>query len=137
PAFRVRREVRVLGKDVLGGNVLLELNQEAGSADVSVERVEWLHRVRLLRRDVALAQRRHSQVDEGMPQRRLAVQAPRRLLGDRVRHLGQAATGSATQRRSVPRLPADMSCLIWSMRRYRGPSKSSNLSPIALYASEG
>ena len=37
-------------------------------ADVDVERVEGLHRVELVRPEVALAQRRHAEVDDGVLQ---------------------------------------------------------------------
>ena len=48
PAVGERREVGVLGEDVLGADVLLQLHEPALAADVDVERVERLHRVDLV-----------------------------------------------------------------------------------------
>jgi hypothetical protein len=75
PRVRVRREVRVLGEDVLGSDVLLELHQEALLADVDPQGIERLHGVDPAGLDVALAQRRHAQVDEGVSQVRTAEAA--------------------------------------------------------------
>ena len=66
PAIRVRGEVRVVAEDVLGADVRLELDQETLAADVDVERVERLHLVELVATHVAFAERRHSQIHEGV-----------------------------------------------------------------------
>ena len=70
PAGRVGREVGVLGEDLLRRDELLQLHQEALVADVGVQRIERLHLVQLLGRDVRLAQRRHAEIDEGRGERR-------------------------------------------------------------------
>ena len=75
PAVGERREVGVLGEDVLGADVLLQLHEPALPADVDVERVERLHRVDLVGAEVALAERRHAEVDDGVPQWRAAEPA--------------------------------------------------------------
>jgi hypothetical protein len=77
PGIRVGGEVRVLGEDLARGDELLELHQEALLADVGVQGVERLHPVKLLHRDVRLAERRHAQVDEGHAQRMPAEPAGR------------------------------------------------------------
>jgi hypothetical protein len=81
PRVGVRREVRVLGEDVVGGDERLELHQQAALADLRVERVERLHRVDALGWHVALAQRRHAEVDEGVAQRGCAEAARGQALG--------------------------------------------------------
>ena len=70
PGVRVRREVRVLREDLLRGDELLELHQQAALADPHVQRIERLHRARPLGRHIALAQRRHAEVDERVAQGR-------------------------------------------------------------------
>ena len=75
PAVGERREVGVLGEDVLGADVLLQLHEPAAAADVHVERVEGLHRVGLVRPQVALTEGRHAEVDDGVPQGRAAEPA--------------------------------------------------------------
>ena len=84
PGVGVRREVGVLGEDVLRRHELLELHQQAVLADLRVERIERLHRVGAVGRHVALAQRRHAEVDERVAQRRRAEAAAgrRRRAGD-------------------------------------------------------
>src|SRR5690606_15131739 len=60
-------EVGVLSaEDVLAGDVLVKLHEEAVLADERVERVEWLHLVELLAGQEALAERRLAEVNEGM-----------------------------------------------------------------------
>jgi len=54
---------------VRGAHVFLELHQEALIADVSVQRKERLHLVKLVGRQKALAQRRHAEIGKGMLQR--------------------------------------------------------------------
>ena len=75
PARRVGAEVGVLAEDVLGGDELLQLHQEAVFADLGVQREERLHVVELMGCDVRLAQRAQPQVDEGVAQRRAAKAA--------------------------------------------------------------
>jgi hypothetical protein len=53
---------------VLRSDVLLELHEETALTDAHMERVEGLHAVETLGRDIALAQRRHAEVDEGVPE---------------------------------------------------------------------
>ena len=48
----------------LGATYSLELHEEALAADVDVERIERLHLVELLGGQVALAKRRHPEVDD-------------------------------------------------------------------------
>ena len=60
----VRREVRVVGEDVLAGHVRGQLDEQALVAQADVQRVEDLRVVEALRGQVALAKRRHPKVDE-------------------------------------------------------------------------
>ena len=69
PGVRVRREVRVLLEDVRRGHELLELHEEAALTDLRVERVERLLRGEALGGHIALAERRHAEVHERVPQR--------------------------------------------------------------------
>src|SRR5205085_6743696 len=93
-----RREVRVLGEDVLRSDVLRQLDEVTGLADAHVQRIEGLHRVELVRAQEALAERRHAEVDDGTAERRAAEAAcdGRRssvaLLGLHDLH-GQASAG--------------------------------------------
>jgi hypothetical protein len=57
PTVGVRREVRVLAEDMLGGDVLLQLHEVALVADFYVKRVKGLHVVEVFPGDIALAQR--------------------------------------------------------------------------------
>ena len=75
PGIRVGREVCVLREDLLRRHELLELYEQALLADPNVERVEGLHRPKPLRGNVALAERRHAEVDEGVAQGRRAEAA--------------------------------------------------------------
>ena len=68
PGVRVRREVGVLGEDLLGGDELLELDEQAALADAGVERIERLHRAEAVGGHVGLAQGRHAEVDERVAQ---------------------------------------------------------------------
>ena len=84
-----------------GLTILLQLDEEAVVADVDVQRIERLHVVELLGGEVALAERRHPQVDEGVAQRRAA--ARQRLRGSPGGvHAGRARCDAARdiQRRS-------------------------------------
>ncbi len=65
PARRVRREVRVLGEDLVWRDELLQLHQETRITHISMQRKERLHLLQLIGRDVRLAQGRHPEVDEG------------------------------------------------------------------------
>ena len=57
PAVGERGEIGVLGEDVLGADVLLELHQPAVPAHQNPQRIEGLHRVQLVGPEIALAQR--------------------------------------------------------------------------------
>ena len=91
PAGRERREVRVLGEDLLRRDVLLELDEQAAVADPHMERIERLHLVQPLGRDEALAERRGAEVDEGVLEERAAeaaggaIRRGRVLVGDWAR----------------------------------------------------
>ena len=81
PRIGVRGEIRVLAEDRVRSDELLELHEQAALADLGVKRIERLHRVHAIRRHVALAQRRHAEVDERVRERRAAEAAggPRRV----------------------------------------------------------
>jgi hypothetical protein len=64
PAVGVRREVGVVGKDVVGCDVHLQLHQEAALAHPGVQRIEALHVIQLVRLNVRLTKRRHAEIDE-------------------------------------------------------------------------
>ena len=64
PRVRVGREVGVVGEDVLSRHVRRKLYEEARRALAHVQRIEDLRLVERIRRDIALAQRRHPKVDE-------------------------------------------------------------------------
>ena len=71
------------------GDELLELHEQAALADLRVQRIEGLHRVDALGRHVALAERRHAEVDEGVAQRGCAEAAGgQRDVGSRGRGEG-------------------------------------------------
>ncbi len=82
PARGVGREVRVLAEDLFTAHVLLELDQVAPAAHEHVQRIERLHLVELLLREIALAERRHAEVDERVLERRAAEPAARAVDGD-------------------------------------------------------
>ena len=88
PGIGVRREVGVVPEDVFRAHVLLELHEEALAAHVGVQRIEGLPGVERLRRDVALAQRRKTEIDEGVLEWCTAETARRpvglRILGGHV-----------------------------------------------------
>ena len=75
PGGRVGREIGVLPEDVLRADILLELDQEALAADQHMQREVRLHRVELVAREEALAQRRHAEIDERVLQCRTAKAA--------------------------------------------------------------
>ncbi len=76
PGRRVRGEVGVVREDVLGRHVHGQLHQQARAADPDPERVEDLRGLEPFRGDVALARRRHTQVDEDLAEGLLAEPAP-------------------------------------------------------------
>ena len=76
PARGVGREVGVLAEDLLRAHVLLQLDQKAGPAHQRVQGEVGLHRVELARRQKALAERRHAEVDEGTLEPAAAQPAP-------------------------------------------------------------
>ena len=65
PARRIRREVRILGEDLVWSDEFLQLHQETRIAHIRMQRIERLHLLQLIGRDVRLAQGRHPEVDEG------------------------------------------------------------------------
>ena len=125
PGVGVGGEVGVLGEDLLGGDVLLELHQEALVADVDVQRVERLHRGRAARRS---GSSRTAATCRG--RRTCARAAPRRSGSAVDAHSGVArcvrrssprratvlGAGGRVQRRSRPSRPSPSSCWMWSMR---------------------
>ncbi len=143
PRLRVGGEVGVFRKDLRGGDVLPQLDQEASRADPDVKREERLHLVEPIGGHVAFAQGRHPEVGEGPGERRPAEPAERSRPGSRAGVRGHSlrpgsAAGAAmglVLRRSRPRTPERMSSWIWSIRRYRGPSNSSSRTPVRRYAS--
>ena len=64
PRVRVRREVRVFGKDLLRLGEFSKLDQKAFIADVNSLRIEPLHIRQLLGGQVGVGERRHAKVDE-------------------------------------------------------------------------
>ena len=64
PAVGVGREVGIVGEDVGGRDVLLQLDEQALLTDVDMERIEGLHVVQVAFVEERLAQRRHPEVDE-------------------------------------------------------------------------
>ncbi len=68
PSGGERGEVCVLRKDFFDSYVLGELHEETVPTYPHVQRVEGLHFVEPVRRQEALAQRRHSEIDDGVSQ---------------------------------------------------------------------
>ena len=64
PGVGVRGEVSVVGKDILAGNIGGKLHQKTAVAQPDMERIEDLRIVQPCLGDVALAQRRHTEVDK-------------------------------------------------------------------------
>ena len=64
PGIRIGREIGVFRKDMLRRDVLLELHEKAVAADIGGERIERLHRIELVLCEIALAKRRHAEIDE-------------------------------------------------------------------------
>ncbi len=65
PARRIRREVCVVGEDLVRRDEFLQLHQETRITHIRMQRIERLHLVQLVGRDVRLAQGRHPEIDEG------------------------------------------------------------------------
>ena len=79
PGGRVGREVGVLGEDMLGLDVFLELHEEAAVADQRMQRIERLHRIGLLGGQKTLAQRMHAEI--GKTRAQLLVAQPATAMG--------------------------------------------------------
>ena len=77
PAIRERRKVWVVAKNVLRTHIGFKLDEIAFAADADVERIEWLHLVETLGRDVTFAQRGHAEVHHRVSQGRAAESANR------------------------------------------------------------
>ena len=75
PRRGVRREVGVLGEDDVGLDVFVELDEVAGFADKSVERIEDFALVQILGLHDVLARRAAAEIHEGVAQRRIAEAA--------------------------------------------------------------
>lgn len=75
PGRRVGGEVRVLREDLVGGDERLELNEVTALAGKDVQRIERLHPPKLVSAEIALAERRHPEVDNCQPKRRTAESA--------------------------------------------------------------
>src|SRR5215469_8190962 len=80
PAFGVRGKISVLGENVIWGYVFLQLHQETFVADEYMERIKRLHFVELIQSKITLAERRHSEIDEGLVQRVAAESAIARTI---------------------------------------------------------
>ena len=76
PAVGIGGEVCIIAEDLIGGDVFLQLDEEARLAHPCVQGVEPLHRVEFVGLDMRLAQRRHAKIDEGGPQFRGTEPAP-------------------------------------------------------------
>ena len=92
PRIGVRGEIRVLAEDRLSSDELLELHEQAALADLGVQRIERLHRGHAIRRHVALAQRRHAEVDERVSKRRAAEAAGGHRRVRRQRSVGRGVS---------------------------------------------
>jgi hypothetical protein len=68
PGVGVRRKIRVVAEDILGALVLFQLDQKTLIANVNVQRVVDLAPIQVSARWVGLAERRHTQVDKGLPE---------------------------------------------------------------------
>ena len=72
PRVGVRGKVGVVGEDILAGHVSGKLHEQAFLAQADVERIERFRFVELVLGNVALAKRRHSEIDERTGKRRTA-----------------------------------------------------------------
>jgi hypothetical protein len=72
PAIGIGREIGVIAEDMLRANISFQLHQEALLADEHTQWIERLHLVELIGAQVTLTQRRHAEVDQGVPDWRLA-----------------------------------------------------------------
>ena len=103
PAGRVGREIGVFAEDVLRAHVLAELDQEAAAAHQRMEREVRLHRVELLGREEALAQRRHAEIDQAVRQRAAAQAAAAHRVDARSRQRVEHVRAHARPRPQPPR----------------------------------
>ena len=71
PGIGVRREIGVLGEDLVGSDERRDLREPAVGAHLDVERIEGLHVLQALRREEALAERRLAEVDHRQLERRV------------------------------------------------------------------
>ena len=116
PGIGVRREIGVLGEDVVCGHELADLDQQAAAADLGVERIKRLHRGLTIGRHEALTERRHTEVDECVLERRTAeatVRDPRDLRD------GVLSQANQVELRSCPSNAAEQLKLSWGARPWR------------------
>jgi hypothetical protein len=64
PRIRVRREIGVLRKDLIGRLHLVELDEKALVAHERMERIEHLAREHVIRKRIRVRQRRHAEIDK-------------------------------------------------------------------------
>lgn len=64
PGGRIGGEVRILSENLLGADVLPELDEKTVAADQNVEGVEGLHRIQLVVSQETLTQWGHAQIDK-------------------------------------------------------------------------
>src|SRR5262245_61578951 len=64
PGFRERRVIRVLGEDLLGRNILLELHEKAVPAHPGCKRIVRFHGVEFALCEKVVGERRHSKINE-------------------------------------------------------------------------
>ncbi len=103
PGARVRREVRIVAEDRLGGLELLELHEEARFADQRPQWKEGLHPPTVPRPRVRVRERGHPEVGEHLPKRGFAEPAGRRAqVGVRL----SAGRRRPRTRATSPRSPA-------------------------------
>src|SRR5712671_4558350 len=70
PGIRERGKISVVGEDLLAGDILLQLHQEAALTDPHVERIKGFHLIELIGTEKTFTQRRHPQIDDAMPEGR-------------------------------------------------------------------
>ena len=102
---RIRREVRVLGEDLVRRHERLELDEVAPLAGEDMKREERLHVPDLLRTDEALAERRHAKVDDRQLER-CAAEAARRVVVGGARRVRTHGLGVSRMQRDVNRRPS-------------------------------
>ena len=122
-----RREVGVVAEDLVRRLELLELHEHALAADPRVQRVERLHRVAAVGRQVGVRHRRHAEVGEHRLERRGAESAGRSHRAERVEK--RSIWSSVTVRTSSPaderRVPARRSPPAPAPRSHAGRQPSS------------